>query len=232
MSQASAIALHPNTVINFFPLTSQPMGESKIFLGSPLTSHYIIVGEEWETLTKLSYAPITPERIFNALRKASPSFFDFRYWIVSIQVMLLHMIEHNLIEKVGNQTIHIAQKKGINSLEIPKWPKYFITKIHLVLYLLLASLAFIFPLINHDLIPVPNDFFWYRFISFSFLTYFSLNWISGVIHELAHYIVSGSQGVKSKMEISHRLNFVVLQTRFPNIFSITKNWRIITFLAG
>ena len=45
------------------------MGESKIFLGSPLTSHYIIVGEEWETLTKLSYAPITPERIFNALRK-------------------------------------------------------------------------------------------------------------------------------------------------------------------
>ncbi len=191
----------------------------------------MIIDKEWSPIVEFSGKSTTPYEILEALRFFNPDYFIRKNPQAQIELMLLHLAEHNLIESIDNEPV-TQTNKGELSRDSSHWIKYLMIEPLIFIYLLIAALSITLPMMRPSLIPLPRDFYWYDIYSITFLSFFSLSWLTGILHEFAHYVVAGSQGIRSKFEISHRLNFLVMQTKYPNIFSLPKRWRIATFLSG
>lgn len=233
-ARSTTIILKNDSRIETHPLVFQPASTKKIYLGSRDTESFIIVDKTWELLIPLLKSPETIENIARNLEKLDSKKFPPKQSTSHVKVMTLHLLANGLIKSIDSQKI--AVKSAVKHPRHTLKPSFFVKVLFSTPVLLLClgfglgAIVFIF--LHPKLLPYPKDFFWHPRFSISFLTFFIVSWILGLGHELAHYLSASSQGIKSKIRLSHRLNFLVMETSYPNILSISKKWRIITFLAG
>lgn len=231
-SQEQVIKLDAASKIKIFPLTTQPAGYGKIYMGSTVTESFVKVSDIWQPLSIVSGKEVTIGEISRILVSFKPKFFAKKTQMTDLDLMILTLIQNNLVEEIDGKTIIKQGIYGDGNKGVPGWPKYIVNKFTIPIFVYIALIAIFWPFYKNYLMPYPSDFFWTSSLSLTLLSSFLFGWISGIFHELAHFLTAASQGVKSKFSISHRLTFVVLETRYPNIFAIPKFWRIATYLSG
>jgi hypothetical protein len=97
---------------------------------------------------------------------------------------------------------------------------------------LLAAIALTLVLRNHSLMPVPADLVFsdHRALGLTALT--AIAYASVFLHEMAHLVAARALGVNSRMAISHRLWYLVVETDLTGLWSVSRRQRYLPMLAG
>ena len=209
----------------------QPAGNGKLYVGSKRTGGFVLVKKYWEPIIVLLREPITVHDLARKLTRIDPKNFPADKSLSLTKLMLMKFVEHSLIENIGQAKI-LKTKRSKTILACPRWTGL-LTRPYLVkFYVFLAFLALVLPLFYPSVFPRAQDFFWHERFSISFLSFFLVSWVIGVQHELIHFLTACSKGVWSRIGLSYRLNFLVLETDYVNIHAISRLWRIAVFLSG
>jgi hypothetical protein len=218
MKNSTSIRIENDGKITFFPLVIQPAREGKIFLGSKVTSSFVIVDNKWKKLKNLQ-GEVSVSKISHEIGTS----------IDEVKIFLLLIAPHKLIKAIdGDVLFEVTDSKFYSR----KLVRIFDNKLVLFLHLILAAYAISLPITNHNLIPTYSDFFWSPYLSFTFLSYFLFTIFIIAEHEFVHFVIAAGYGVKGRFSLSNRLNFLVVESKFPNMYSISRKRRIAVFLSG
>ncbi|MBX4205887.1 hypothetical protein KW795_01690 [Candidatus Microgenomates bacterium] len=232
MRLSSEIQINDDSLVQTCPLISQPAPEGKIYLGCKETGNFLIADHYWEVLTHFFNKPLKVNELSDTLQDLFPKYFISGQALSKTKLMIMHMIKQGIITKIDNKQIGSGEVSQSHTLKRNKLLSIIFSPPFIVFYTLLSLSSFFLLLSNKIFIPKPQDFFWSNTYSLCLLTFFIFSWLISFLHELAHFLSAKSQGIKGKIRLSHRLNFLVIQTSYPNIYSLNKNWRIFIYLSG
>jgi putative peptide zinc metalloprotease protein len=102
----------------------------------------------------------------------------------------------------------------------------------LALGTLIVALAFAAVFRDHALMPVPMDLVFDHQRAFAWTLLTILAYVGVYLHELAHLIAARAAGVNSRIDISHRLWYLVAETDLTGLWSVPRNRRYLPMLAG
>ncbi|OGG11371.1 hypothetical protein A2Z00_04790 [Candidatus Gottesmanbacteria bacterium RBG_13_45_10] len=232
LEKHSRIVLQKDSLVDAYPLSVQIAGEGKIYLGSIWTHEFLVVDSCWRGLVGILETPQRVEDIANKLSQKDPITFCPNEVMCKVQLMILYLAEHHLIRAIDTVPLGESTVKRERPL-IPK--KLAATLLHpffIPLYLGLAAFGLIAPLLYPDFRPIPQDFFWSNRLSINVFTYFVISWITVLLHEFAHAVTARAFGISGRFRFSHRLYFLVVETWYPDIFSLSRAKRIWISAAG
>ena len=214
--QQKNIKLKDNSKVKTFKLVWQPARQGKIFIGSKETNSYIVVDSYWRHFTKLINKNFPLNEIAKKLSMSN----------TKAKLMVIALIQNKLVHKIDKNIILKRNRKA---------PRDYIANmnpIFISLFTFLAIFALIILVLVPKFFPKPSDFFWSNYLSLSLLSSFIFTWISAIGHELAHLTIAKLYGINGKLALSHRLNFLVIETQFSDIYAIPKKGRIAIYVSG
>lgn len=148
---------------------------------------------------------------------------------------ILTLCEVGLIKEIDRQPLFprfSPSPLGLFEWVTPKLAQQFFHPILLKASPLFALFLSFLLITRSETLPKSSDFFWSDRQSLNLLTFSLFSWLSLIIHELAHFLAARSFGASASFRFSSRLNFLVVETRLSNIFSVPKTKRLITYGAG
>lgn len=222
---SSDIKLDESSKITAFKLMSQPASNGKIFLGSIESNVFIVVDSSWSKLTEIfKNSEITVEHVAKMLDEKN---------VTKVKLMILSMAQAKLIRKIDDEVIHDYREteRGIKDKLFLKF-SLFLANPLFVLFSIFLAVTFLFIFSDFRNIPKAQDFFWSSLFSLNLVSAFFFSWICVLVHETAHLIIARIYGIKGTLRIGHRLNFLVVESKFPNLYSIPKIGRIAVSIAG
>ena len=80
--------------------------------------------------------------------------------------------------------------------------------------------------------PKPGDLVFYYWLTLVLLGGFGMNLALIFFHELSHLFAARSLGVEGSVSVSNRLFYVVFQTDLTNLWTVPREKRALTYLAG
>lgn len=225
MPKTSPIKIENDTLIEAFPLTHRPAREGKVFIGSKATESFLIADSYWKPIVDILKKPQRVSTIINKLGSVDET---------KVKLFLLFLVKYRLIFKINNEVIHFAPHKSFTKIEnlTHKTAKLFLHPVAVFVYVSLASFGVFLPIFVNKFVPRAENFFWSPILSLSFITYILFSLFMIILHEYAHFLVAKFYGLRGNFTLSNRLNFLVVESRFPNIYSIPKKGRIAIFSAG
>lgn len=219
------IKLKDSSKITSFKLVSQPANDGKIFLGSLATDFFIVADSYWEPLVEImKKGEVSIAKIAKMMGEEGTT---------KIKLMVLSLAQAKLIHKIDGKVIYSSSKKKDNYIDLlfSKISFFLTNPIFTITNIILALVLFVvFSDINR--VPKSQDFFWNPLFSINLLSAFIFTWITVFEHEIAHLAVAKIYGLKGELRLAHRLNFLVAETDFPGIYSVSKAKRITIFLSG
>lgn len=223
------IKLSEASLIEVLPLVTQRAEHKKIFLGNKESGHFLMVSSYWKPLVKILKKPIRVKDILRKLRRRNKKITS-----TNLRILLLFLAQFGLIKKIDRHKLRFAKPiKYYASKKItPKKAKSFFTPFLVFLYSFFFSLSLSSIFIIPGLMPKTEDFFWHPNITICLLSSFIFSWILAVVHELAHFIVARFNKVNCTFSISNRFLFLVTETEYPDIFSVSKVKRLMIYSAG
>ncbi|HEX6977435.1 MAG TPA: hypothetical protein VF185_03760 [Patescibacteria group bacterium] len=231
MSETRDLNITTNSKIKLFPLTIQPGRKGKIIIGSKRTNSFIIIDSYWEKFVEVAKKEKKVSKIAEKLRKEDPNNFIGSYSTSKVKLMFLFFAMYKLVEKIDGKTVF--ENKRITAIRInPKLTNILGSKPFVLVYFFLALFGLFFTVLNGFSVLDPQNFFWSGYLSVTFLTYFVFTVVMIVVHEFAHFVAARKFGLTGNFSLSNRLQFLVVESKFPNMYSITKRGRIIVFLSG
>lgn len=220
------ITLRDSSIVVPFKLKIQPANDNKIFVGSRETGQYLLLHKKWNVALHLLNTQHLPlNELAKILHEKLPQSFSKERAVNDLKLICLFLINSNLIKSIDEC------KVGRSVLNRPFYlkPKY--KKIILLLGLSILTLAlFSIGTLPH-FFPIAQDFFWSKYMGVNFLSSFIFVWISALLHECIHIFMGKIFGIEGKWRVSHRLHFLVLETYFPDIYSIKKMQRILLYIV-
>lgn len=221
-----SISLKNTSRIRTLELVVQSADDGHLFVGSKATSSYLVVDKEWEIFFPLLSQDFTVEELGHELTSMNPVYFPVDRAVNQVKMMCLYLIERNLIREIDG--VIILKTLNPRPHKFKSWQKWGIF-LAISLGTVLSILALF--LLKSSL-PIAEDFFWSSYLSFSLLTSFVFTWVGALLHEAGHYFMARAFGIKGKLKVSHRLNFLVLETYFPDIVSLPRYARLSIYVAG
>lgn len=223
--QGLNIVIDGNSRIKAFDITIQKGRPGKIVVGSKETNSYIIVDEAWNNFIEILDDSLTLSEIAQKLNHLYPKNFEAKRALTRLKMMVIYLIENKLIYKVNGQIIYKSKKQ--------KDVKSFISNsVFWVIAIPVLTFAVLSVFVLTKSFPVPQDFFWSKYLSLCLLSSFIFTWVSALFHEAAHLFIARMNGIKGKLRLSHRLNFLVVETYFPDIYALSKKARIAIYISG
>lgn len=224
MLKASPIKIEGDTLIEAFPLTHRPARKSKIFIGSKATQSFLITDSYWKPIVDILKKPQKVSTIVNKLDVSE----------TKVKLFILFLIKYKLIFKINKEIIYSSHQKSYAIIEnlTLRTAKLALHPVSIFIYISLASFGVFLPISVNGLIPRADNFFWSPILSLSFITYILFSLFMIILHEYAHFLVAKFYGLEGNFTLSNRLNFLVVESQFPNIYSIPKKGRVAIFLAG
>lgn len=213
-------------------LVWQKAGSGKIYLGSKDTGKYLLTKPFWRHIVDILEKPQRIEAIARKMAQRAKRSIPEERAIHKVKIMILLMTKHGLIKKIDHISFGRDENRLLPRGTKPLWLKFFFHKLLLTIYVFLACLGLMMIIFSRYGLPKYADFFWHERLSISLLTFFIFSWIFGIMHELVHYWTAASQGIRAKIRLSYRLNFLVFETYNPDIFSVPKFWRLVIYLSG
>jgi len=145
------------------------------------------------------------------------------------------LLELELVDEIDGVKLEKKQplKEGSGVLWIPpKFGQLFFNKFTYTVYVCL----FVFNLvlfINHpSLFPHHKDIFVFDIMVLNVILWMTFTFILVLIHELGHVLAMRAHNLPTKVEVSHRLFFVVLETDMSSVWKLAPKDRNILFLSG
>lgn len=234
LGQNQEVRLRSGSKVQAFLLNCQPARAGKIFIGSRETNSYIIVDACWQPIVKLLSEERSVLEIANKLSQIDPRSFCKEDALDKTKILIMGLAKHKMIKKIDGKVIfNCLPKEKVALNPIIEKAAFFVTRhIPILMIVTLALFALLTPLVFPETFPRPSDFYWSKYLSLCIASSFAFTWISVFLHEGAHLIIARRYGLDGKLRISHRLNFLVVETYFPDIYSIPKKGRMAIYISG
>lgn len=146
------------------------------------------------------------------------------------QLLELELIENiDDIKVIKNQT----PKEHMGFLWIsPKVGKFFFNKFTLPLYSVIFILNIVIFILQPSLFPHREDIFVFDLMVANVFFWMMFAFIFVLVHELGHIFALRAQNLPTKLEVSHRMFFVVLTTDMSPVWKLTPKERNVLFIGG
>ncbi|MDQ1004844.1 putative peptide zinc metalloprotease protein [Neobacillus niacini] len=144
-----------------------------------------------------------------------------------LELDLIDSIDDMKVEKQQNQ----KDKMGFLWIS-PKVGKFFFNKFTLPLYGAIFILNIVIFIMNPSLFPHREDIFVFDIMVGNVFLWLSFAFLFVLFHELGHILALRAQNLPTKLEVSHRMFFIVLTTDMSSVWKLTSKERNILFLGG
>ncbi len=155
--------------------------------------------------------------------------------VVNILDFAEQLKDLNLIDSIDSVKIEKQeiQKEQLGFLWISsKIGKFFFNKFTYALYSSIFILNILLFLVNPSLFPQHKDIFVFDIMIFNVLLWMVFTFISVLFHEFGHVIAMRAYNLPTKLEIGHRMFFVVFETDMSTVWKLPSKDRNVLFLAG
>ena len=154
---------------------------------------------------------------------------------IDILDFVSQLLELNLVSELNGEKIlsSLVQKNESGFSWIPAdLGRFFFNSISSKVYflLLLASAGLI--LLNPELFPRYSDLFMFDLMLQNVVALLLISFFLVMLHEFGHVLAVRSEGLPAKIEIGHRLFFVVLETDMSQVWKLPAEKRNKLYLAG
>ncbi|MFJ5758633.1 hypothetical protein ACIQAA_05710 [Neobacillus sp. NPDC093182] len=145
------------------------------------------------------------------------------------------LLEIELVDQVDGIKVE-KQKRQKDSLGFlwisPKAGKLFFNKFTYPLYITFFLLNIILFVTFPSLIPHHEDIFVVDIMVINVLLWMSFTFLLVLVHEFGHILAMRTYNLPTKLEVGHRLFFVVLETDLSSVWKLAPKDRNVLFLAG
>jgi putative peptide zinc metalloprotease protein len=159
----------------------------------------------------------------------------YPYEEVDILNFAEQLIDSDLIDRINGTKIknQERQKEKLGFLWISsKIGKMFFNKVTHTLYAVLFFLNIVIFILHPSLFPQHDDIFIFDIMVVNVLFWMLFTFLLVLIHEFGHVLAMRALNLPTKLEIGHRLFFVVLLTDMSSVWRLRPKERNVLFLAG
>jgi putative peptide zinc metalloprotease protein len=145
------------------------------------------------------------------------------------------LIELELIDSIDNIKVqkHHKHKEQLGFLWIPpKLGEFFFNKFTFPLYGAIFFVNILIFIFNPSLFPHREDIFVFDIMVVNVFFWLLFAFVFVLFHELGHILAMRAQNLPTKLEVSHRMFFVVLQTDMSSVWKLTPKNRNVLYLGG
>ncbi|MBP1949926.1 peptidase [Virgibacillus litoralis] len=145
------------------------------------------------------------------------------------------LVELGLVKEIDGETLQVTKNndspRGFTWLS-PKVGQFFFNKVTTKLFMAIIILNILLVIVNPQLLPTYQDLFIFDAMTFNILTFMGISLLLIVTHEFGHILAVRSHGLPAKLEVGHRLLFVVFQTDLSPAWKLPPKQRNVLYLAG
>jgi putative peptide zinc metalloprotease protein len=145
------------------------------------------------------------------------------------------LFELELIDQIDGVKIEKKQisKEPSGMVRVsPKLGRFFFNKFTIFLYSVILILNIVIFIFNPSLFPHRDDIFVFDIMVVNVIFWMAFSFLFVLFHEFGHVLAIRAHNLPTKMEIGHRMFFVVLLTDMSSIWRLPSKDRNILFLAG
>jgi len=145
------------------------------------------------------------------------------------------LFELGLIDQLDGEKIekkHISKEPSGMLWVSPKLGRFFFNKFTVLLYSVILVLNIVIFIVHPSLFPHRDDIFVFDIMFVNVIFWMAFSFLFVLIHEFGHVLAIRAHNLPTKMEIGHRMFFVVLLTDMSSIWRLPPKDRNILFLAG
>jgi hypothetical protein len=145
------------------------------------------------------------------------------------------LFELGLIDQLDGEKIekkHISKEPSGMLWVSPKLGRFFFNKFTVLLYSVILVLNIVIFIVHPSLFPHRDDIFVFEIMVVNVIFWMAFSFLFVLIHEFGHVLAIRAHNLPTKMEIGHRMFFVVLLTDMSSIWRLPPKDRNILFLAG
>ena len=155
---------------------------------------------------------------------------------VDIKCFIHDLLELGLISSLDGKDIlrdqlNRKERSGLVWIS-PKVGRFFFNKFTSRLYLTTFIASLLIFLLNPNLFPTYKDIFVFELMMNNIFAFLSITFLLVVVHEIGHVLAVRAEGLPTRIEVGHRLVFVVLETDMSRVWSLPPNKRNRLYLAG
>jgi putative peptide zinc metalloprotease protein len=154
---------------------------------------------------------------------------------VDLLIFAEQLMELDLIDSINGTKINRQekQKEKLGFLWIsPNFGKFFFNRVTCTLYAALFILNIGIFILYPSLFPHHDDIFIFDIMVINVLIWMVFTFLFVLIHEFGHVLAMRAFNLPTKLEIGHRLFFVVLLTDMSSVWKLAPKDRNVLFLAG
>ncbi len=145
------------------------------------------------------------------------------------------LVELGLVKEIDGETVEVTKNnnspQGFTWLS-PKVGQFFFNKVTTKLFMAIIILNILLVIVNPQLLPTYQDLFIFDAMTFNMLTFMGTSLLLIIIHEFGHVLAVRSHGLPAKLDVGHRLLFVVFQTDLSPAWKLSPKQRNVLYLAG
>lgn len=154
---------------------------------------------------------------------------------VELVAFAQQLMDLGLIKEIDGETIQYTKKnqspQGFIWLS-PNVGSFFFNKVTTKIFMALICLNIFLAIMNPQLIPTYQDLFLFDAMTLNIITFMVVSLFLIIIHEFGHILAVRSYNLPAKLEVGHRLLFVVFQTDLSPAWKLSPKQRNILYLAG
>ena len=155
---------------------------------------------------------------------------------VDIESFIEDLLELRLVESLDGEIIpkktKMKQKNNGLSWISPRIGRFFFNRYASILYVFAILASIVLLIRKPELFPVYNDVFLFELMIYNILVFLSISFLLVLVHEIGHVLAVRAEGLPTRIELGHRLFFIVLETDMSRVWSLQPEKRYRLYLAG
>ena len=155
---------------------------------------------------------------------------------VDLQNFAMDLLELGLVKSLDGKIIpkKVEKKKKSGRLEWipPNIGRFFFNRYSSPLYSLITLVSIILFVMKPELFPMYDDVFVFDLMINNILAFLSISFLLVIVHEFGHVLAVRAEGLPTKIELGHRLFFIVFETDMSRVWSLQPEKRNRLYLAG
>jgi putative peptide zinc metalloprotease protein len=157
---------------------------------------------------------------------------------VNIIEFIHQLLELHLVEEVDGELIEVvtigdsSDKVSLTNKIPAKLGQFFFNSLSKYIYMVLLLANGVLLVMNPELFPHYKDLFIFDIMFQNILFWVVISFILVLIHEIGHIFAIRAHGLPTKVELGHRLFFIVLESDLSQGWKLASRERNFIFLAG
>ncbi|UCE38581.1 MAG: radical SAM protein [Thermoplasmata archaeon] len=210
-----------------FPLVMTQQDDGYIVGREEIGSYALFPEEGVETIRLLQYT--------SSISKVQNQLKNKYHEEIDVQGFVRELAKGGLVKSINEQVIETPAEEKVRSVFnniSQKRVKWLFSIPAAVFFLFIIAIGLWIILLNPIYYPSYTDFFISQRYTIIGLTTIIVSFVLMIKHELAHLFAARAYGAKSRIRISNRLIYIVMETDLSNLWLLPKRKRMVAYLAG